>query len=223
MTANNVLQPHEVADFEQLASVEVEPSPFPFLIVPGFVRREARNAVAADFPDVPATGSFPLQGLQFGPAFAALIGALTGSQIANLLAAKFSIDLKDRPVMATVRGRTGAKDGQIHTDSTSKLITLLLYMNDGRSAERGRLRLLRSPNDLDDFAAEAPPDPGTLVVFRNGPTAWHGFETFEGQRRVIQVNWVTSPGVARREQARHRLSAFFKWLGGKGPKHAAPY
>ena len=29
------------------------------------------------------------------------------------------------------------------------------------------------------------------MIFKNGPKAWHGFAPFHGQRRVIQVNWVT--------------------------------
>jgi hypothetical protein len=32
---------------------------------------------------------------------------------------------------------------------------------------------------------------------------------------VIQLNWVTSMGVVRREQFRHRVSAFFKRLRGR--------
>ena len=93
--------------------------------------------------------------------------------------------------------------------------------------ERGRLRILRSSTDLNDFAAEIPSEEGTLLIFLNGPNAWHGFEPFDGMRRVIQVNWVTDESVVRREQARHRVSAFFKRLGGLfsggAAKHAAAY
>src|SRR6266446_7209016 len=78
---------------------------------------------------------------------------------------------------------------------------------------RGRLRLVRAPDDLNAVIAEVPPERGTLLVFKNDPQAWHGFEPFSGPRRVIQLNWVTDASVVRREQARHRLSAFFKRLG----------
>jgi len=125
--------------------------------------------------------------------------------------------------MATVRGRCEARDGQIHTDSKTKLITLLLYMNDHADADIGRLRILRSSTDLNDMAAEVPADEATLLLFLNGPNAWHGFEPFSGPRRVIQVNWVTDESVVRREQARHRVSAFFKRLVGKSARHAAAY
>jgi Rps23 Pro-64 3,4-dihydroxylase Tpa1-like proline 4-hydroxylase len=119
--------------------------------------------------------------------------------------------------MVTARGVSAARDGQIHTDSRTKLITVLIYMNNAWEAKTGRLRLLRGPADLEDVIAEVPPDEGTLLIFKNEPNAWHGFHPFEGPRRVIQLNWVTDQGVVWREQSRHKVSAFFKKLRGKGP------
>jgi hypothetical protein len=95
---------------------------------------------------------------------------------------------------------------------------MLLYTNRGHECARARLRLLRSPTDLDDYAAEVPAEESTLVIFRNGPNAWHGFAPFHGQRRVIQVNWVSDAQVVAREQARHRVSAFFKRLISPGAR-----
>ena len=112
--------------------------------------------------------------------------------------------------MITVRGQCRATDGKIHTDSKTKLITVLIYMNGKWEQPGGRLRLLRSPDNLQDAFAEVPPEQGTLLAFRNQPNAWHGHESFEGQRRAIQLNWVRDQGVVWREQVRHRLSAFFK-------------
>jgi SM-20-related protein len=217
------LEPHEVVDLDRLVATTVEQAPFPYLIVPNFILGQAKPAVDADFPQISLPGSFPLRSLGFGPGFAALIHALSGPHMTGIIEDKFGIDLTGRPTMATVRGQSNARDGQIHTDSKTKLITMLLYMNDRWGADRGRLRILRSGSDLNDFAAEVPPDEGTLLIFRNGPTAWHGFEPFEGPRRVIQVNWVTDEGVVRREQTRHRVSAFFKRLGSLGVKHAAAH
>ncbi len=220
---NHPNEPCQIVDLDRLLATPVETAPFPHLIVPNFILAQAKPAVAADFPDVSLPGSFPLPSLSFGSAFAALIHALSGVHMTRIIADKFSIDLKGRPTMVTVREQSEARDGQIHTDSKTKLITMLLYMNDRWGADRGRLRLLCSPSDLNDFAAEVPPDEGTLLVFRNGPTAWHGFEPFAGPRRVIQVNWVTDAAVVQREQARHRISAFFKRLRSPGVKHAAAH
>jgi hypothetical protein len=214
------VSPRELLDLDKLAATQVEAVPFPFLIVPNFVRAGARDAVLSDFPEVEQAGSFPLPSLSYGPSFKALVDALASPEVARLVEEKFGIDLSDRPTMATVRGRCEARDGQIHTDSKTKIVTLLLYMNDHPNADIGRLRILRSSSDLNDMAAEVPSDEGTLLLFLNGPNAWHGFEPFSGPRRVIQVNWVTDESVVRREQGRHRVSAFFKRLVGK---HAAAY
>lgn len=202
-------------DFKRLNAATATAEPFPFVIVPGFVCEESRGAIETDYPQIERAGSFPLAALTFGPAFARLIDALSGDTMRAIVAAKFDTDLASRPVMVTVRGQCTARDGHIHADSVSKLITMLLYTNRSWECASARLRLLRSPERLDDYAAEVPPEESTLVIFRNGPNAWHGFAPFHGQRRVIQVNWVKDASVVAREEARHRVSAFFKRLVGR--------
>src|SRR5262249_46983859 len=194
------------------ASVAREP--FPWFIVPGFVRHEAMDAIEHDFPKIEYHGSFPLPTLQYGPAFAAFMRAIEGSEFRRAVERKLGLDLAGKPTMTTVRGVSAAHDGQIHTDSRTKLVTVLIYMNGRWESPKGRLRLLASPDDLSAVIAEVPPDEGTLLVFRNDENAWHGFEPFEGPRRVIQLNWVRDEGVVMREQARHKVSAFFKRLKG---------
>ena len=94
-----------------------------------------------------------------------------------------------------------------------------LHERAGRRAEteawarqEGCLRLLRRPDDLEDYAVEVPPVYGTLLVFPNGPTTWHGHKQFVGRRYVIQLNWMTTDDKARYELRRHRVSAFMKRL-----------
>ena len=188
-------------DIDAFAATPLTPEPFPFMMVPRFVRPEAMAAINADYPRVTHPGSFslPSQGPEFN----------------RTVSVKFGVDLSVKPTMVTARGVSAARDGQIHTDSRTKIITVLIYMNNAWEAETGRLRLLRGPDDLEDVIAEVPPDEGTLVIFKNQPNAWHGFHSFEGPRRVIQLNWVTGMNVVKREQARHRISAFFKRLTGK--------
>jgi len=215
--------PQDLLDLDRLRAAPVVDVPFPYFMLTNLIHEDAKPAIASDFPAVARAGSFPLPSLRYGPAFRSLIAALSGPEMTAIIEKKFGIDLSGHPTMATVRGRCEARDGHIHTDSKTKLITMLLYMNDHADAGLGRLRLLRSPTDLNDVAAEVPSDEATLLVFRNGPNAWHGFEPFSGPRRVIQVNWVTDEAVVRREQGRHRISAFFKRLVGKSSKHAAAY
>lgn len=199
-------------NIDDLRAATVVMEPFPYLIVPGFVRREALDAIQADYPQLELPGSFPLPTLTYGKNFKLMMDEIRGSEMAEVISQKFKVDLKCRPTMITVRGQCRAKDGQIHTDSKTKIITVLIYMNGKWEAPGGRLRLLRSPNNLNDSFAEVPPDEGTLLIFRNQENAWHGHESFEGQRRAIQLNWVRDIGVVWREQTRHKISAYFKRL-----------
>jgi SM-20-related protein len=204
-------------DLDAFAAAPLARTPFAFAMVPRFVRPEAMTAINADFPLVTHPGSFPLPTLKYGPAFAAFMAAIQGPELNRAVEQKLGVDLKGRPTMVTARGVSAARDGQIHTDSRTKLITVLIYMNNEWEAKTGRLRLLRGPDNLDDVIAEVPPDEGTMLIFKNEPNAWHGFHAFEGPRRVIQLNWVTDAGVVWREQNRHKVSAFFKRLTGKSP------
>ena len=197
-------------NLDALRAAPVTADPYPYLIVPGFVKAEAMDAIEADYPKVDLPGSLPLGSLTYGKNFKQFMDDIRGSEMTAIMAEKFNMDLSSRPTMVTVRGKCRATDGQIHTDSVTKLITVLIYMNGKWEQPGGRLRLLRSPNNLDDAFAEVPPNQGTLLAFRNQPNAWHGHESFEGTRRAIQLNWVRDRGVVWREQIRHRLSAVFK-------------
>lgn len=199
-------------DMDRFEATPLQRAPFDFLIVPGFLRPTALPVVERDFPKIDSGGSFPATSLKCGPAFTALLEELQGPTVTAAFAAKFGIDLAGRPTMITLRGQSRAKDGAIHTDSTSKLVTALIYLNSAWDSDGGRLRMLNGPGDLEDYAAEVPPEAGTLVAFRCSPEAWHGHKPFIGQRRSIQLNWLTDEGVLKRELKRHALSAWTKRL-----------
>jgi SM-20-related protein len=200
-----------VVDLEALRRAEVQRDPFPYLTVPNFIRAEVFDEVSSGFPEVAHPGSFPLMVLSCGAGFSALAQDLESRALGKIVSEKLSVALESRPTMITVRGQSSdVIDGKIHTDSRTKLVTALIYMNDNWESDKGRLRLLRSRDSLDDVLTEVPPEKGALLLFRNDPNAWHGYEPFSGPRRVVQLNWVTSKFVVRREQFRHRISAFFK-------------
>jgi hypothetical protein len=201
-------------DIEALNRATLVAEPFPYVMVPGFVKHEAVPGIERDFPVIGHAGSFPLPALEYGPAFDAFMRALEGPEFREAVSAKLGVELAGKPTMTTVRGQSSAHDGRIHTDSRTKVVTVLIYMNGQWESPKGRLRLLRSPTDLNAVIAEVPPDEGTLLIFRNDENAWHGFEPFEGPRKVIQLNWVRDAGVVWREQTRHKVSAFFKRLRG---------
>jgi hypothetical protein len=199
-------------DLAAFKATPLQRDPFTYLIVPHFVKGEALPAIHRDYPQIYSPGSFPVGQLTYGPAFRVLLEALEGPAMRSAFAEKFSIDLAGRPTMVTVRGQSGTKDGNIHTDAVTKLITVLIYMNPRWECSGGRLRLLRSPHDLEDVIVEVPPLEGTLLAFRRSDNSFHGHKPFIGPRRVIQLNWVTDALTARREILRHRFSACIKRL-----------
>lgn len=199
-------------NLDALRATPLESEPYAYLIVPGFLSASAIEAANADFPAIEGAGSYPVGELDPGPRFRALLEELAGAAFEAAMAEKFAVELGGLPTIFTVRGRCRAKDGQIHTDSTSKVITVLLYLNRDWKESGGRLRVLRGPDDLDDMAAEVPPVAGTLLAFRRSERSWHGHAPYEGERRVIQMNWVSEQRWVDRELRRHRFSARLKRL-----------
>ncbi|MEQ8847553.1 2OG-Fe(II) oxygenase [Botrimarina sp.] len=199
----------DLLNLDALRVAPVSSDPFEHLIARGFVPQSEMGHVLADYPTIQKGGSFPQDAVPGGPLFEKLCRALRGPEVRTVFAEKFGMDLSNRPTTLTVRGRCRLKDGQIHTDSKSKLVTVLLYLNEPWAADGGRLRLLRS-EDLSDYAVEAPPHFGTLLAFKNGPTAWHGHAPFEGVRRALQLNYVTDEAAVRRSERRHGVSAMVK-------------
>ena len=199
-------------DYAALAAVAVAHDPYDYLIVPNFVHADRLAPLVADYPEVPGPGSHPPSELTIRGHFGSLLDELDGPEFRGLIEEKFGIDLTGRPTMFTVRGYCRASDGKIHTDSKTKIVTVLLYMNQAWDADGGRLRVLRSGDDLEDYVAEVPPHGGTLLAFLRSDTSWHGHEPFEGRRRAIQMNWVTDADVVAYEQRRHRFSTVVKRL-----------
>jgi SM-20-related protein len=184
--------------------------PFQHLIVSGFIGAVALKAINADYPKISTPGSFPVDQVSFGPAFQTMLDELESDAFREAFEEKFGLDLSGRPTVTTVRGRCDARDGKIHTDSTSKIITVLIYMNESWEQGGGRLRLLRSADNLNDMIIEVPPVAGTLLAFKRSDNSWHGHEPFAGERRVIQFNWLTSEGNRQIAMLRHHTSAAFK-------------
>lgn len=214
----------QIFDFETFRATPLNREPYEHLVIPGFVKAEALEKINADYPKIEHAGSFPLDHLEFGPAFQEMIDALESEEFRKAFEEKFQIDLSKRPSTITVRGRCDSHDGKIHHDSASKIITILLYMNPAWDNSGGRLRLLRSRDSIEDVATEAPASGGALVAFLRSDHSWHGHLPFIGERRVIQFNWVTDNESQRFAIFRHRVSASVKQMFsfGKASKDSRP-
>jgi len=199
-------------DFDAIANADVVREPFEFFAATNVLNEVDLAAIRRDFPDIRNPGIFPLSELSFGPAFAELIADIQSSEFEDVMAEKYDVDLSDKPQMITVRGQVQKKDGRIHTDTKTKFVTCLLYLNDVWDEEAARLRMLRRGDDLEDYLAEIPPNGGTFASFRRSENSWHGHEPFAGERRYVMINWMTSRKALDHEIGRHRFSAKIKQL-----------
>ncbi len=202
-------------DYDRFAATPVNPDPFTHVVIERFVPDALLPGVVDALPALEKGGSFPTEGLRLGAPAKALMAELEGPRLRAAIEAKFGLRLEEAPTMVTLRGQSREKDGRIHCDSLAKRVTVLLYLNPEAaswSRQDGCLRLLRGPDDIEDFAVEVPPVNGTLLVFPNGPTTWHGHKQFVGRRYVVQLNYMTTDDKARYEMRRHRISAFLKRL-----------
>jgi SM-20-related protein len=184
--------------------------PFNHFLVAQALDADCAHGISTEYPAIRSAGSFSLADAPPGPVLAGLIEELRSDRFTAEMERIFDLDLAGRPCVVTLRGQCSARDGRIHTDSRSKLLSLLLYLNEGWQSPEGRLRLLRSPDDIDDYAVEVPPNLGSLVGFSRSDGSWHGHTTFVGPRRVLQLNYLQSATASWVGDLRHRLSAFAK-------------
>lgn len=180
----------ETIDIEAFERAAVRSEPCDFIVVPGFIKTEALEAINRDYPKIDAPGNFAPEQLEYGPSFQTLLDELNSPQLKQRYNEKFGLDLSPYPLQMTIRKYSEASDGNVHNDSKSKIITSLIYFNEEWPHEGGKLRLLRSSWNIDNYVAEVEPVRGTLIAFRRNERSFHGFKKMEGERRSLQMYWV---------------------------------
>ena len=116
-------------NFELIKDAKVNADYFPFFAIEDiFLNKEDHSKIVSDFPNIKKGGSFPSDSVTYGDSIGLLLRSLEGNQMRIILEEKFKVDLKDKPVVTTFRGYSRMKDGKIHSDSETKIITVLLYL-----------------------------------------------------------------------------------------------
>ena len=201
----------QLLDKNQLNLAKVDNNFFPYFHVENALSNFLDSSdLVKDFPYIDSGRSFPSDNLKEGD-IKKLVEELEGDEFKAILENKLRVNLKDAEVITTLRGFSRFKDGKIHTDSQSKIVTVLLYLNKDWDNEIGNLRLLKKNNDLDNYIQEISSEYGNLVAFKVTDNCWHGFMPFEGKRLSIQLNYIY-PKSLNIHKIRHKLSASFKKL-----------
>lgn len=190
----------QILDLDAFEQAPLQHDPCDLIVVPAFVKPEALVAVNRDYPDIAVPGNFEPETVRYGPAFAELLAELRSPELKQRFAAKFGLDIDPLPLQLTVRKFSEANDGNVHNDSKTKIITVLIYFNETWPHAGGRLRLMKTPKSLDQYAVEVPPVGGTMLAFRRSETSFHGFVPVEGERRSLQMYWVKPKREGRNDK-----------------------
>lgn len=197
-------------DWRVIETAQRNKIPFDHIAIPQVLELACAAAIAESYPAIESPGSFALRDARPGPALLDLIADLTSERFTAAMENTFDLDLRGRPSVVTLRGQSSPRDGRIHTDSKSKVLSLLLYLNANWTSREGQLRLLPAANNLDAQGVEIPATMGSLVAFPRSDGSWHGHTPFVGQRRVLQLNYLRSSEASWIGDWRHRLSALGK-------------
>lgn len=199
------------------ADTVVREAPFRFLVAHDQLPAATAADLERDFPKYSSAGFFPYEEKDCGPSVNALIRELVDPAVASAVGARLGIDhLGQYPTLVTLCRLLNKRHGTIHTDSRSKVATALLYLNESwPDTSDGCFRFLNRIDDVDDLAApEIKPLYGNFVVFKRADNSFHGHLPYEGERRVIQVAWLTSEDEKLRKTQRGKFSRLFKKLFG---------
>jgi hypothetical protein len=195
----------------------VQQQPFPFMVAHGQLPNEVRGDLDRDFPRYASAGFFPYDPADCGPSVNALIENMTSPAFARAVGQRLGIEnLGQYPTLVTLCRLLNKRHGTIHTDSKSKVATALIYLNaQWPDTSDGCLRFLHKIDDIDSVVApELAPLYGEFAVFKRCENSFHGHLPYEGERRVIQVAWLTSEEEKLRKTKRGNFSRMFKKLFG---------
>lgn len=205
-----------IIDVEAVRSAPLAREPYDFFLGHNILKADAVDDLRRDFPAIDKPGYLTVDEVDLKGRFRQFVDELESDEFSRELSQKFGRDLVSCPRLTTIMKRSQPKYGAVHTDGPSKVMTLLVYMNDDWSPEGpGRLRVLYDDKAFQPFAAEVPPTMGTVFAFLRSDTSWHGHEPFTGERRVVQVAWVKDAGELARKKKRNKVAQFFKGVFGR--------
>ncbi|NIX75510.1 2OG-Fe(II) oxygenase [Microvirga terricola] len=201
---------------EAISQSRYSAEPYPHFLGAGLLREEAIPALRRDFPNITKPGYLTVDDVDLKGSFRALIDQLESPELTEVLSKRFGIDLHPYPRLTTIMKQSQPKYGVIHTDGPSKVMTMLVYMNDAwQEGEGGRLRALYNGTDYEPYACEVPPTMGTVFGFLRTDNSWHGHRPFAGERRVVQIAWIKDQKELERKRRRNGFAQILKGVFGR--------
>ncbi len=205
-----------VINLDVVRDASLSHEPYDFFCASSFLNEEAIDDLRDDFPDIKKPGYLAVDDVLLKGRFKSLIDEIEGPELTEALSQKFGKNLHPYPRLTTIMGRSQAKYGAIHTDGASKVMTMLVYLNDDWEVDGGgRLRVLYDGDNYEPYALEIPPTMGQVFAFMRADNSWHGHRPFTGERKVVQVAWIKDQAELDRKKKRNNAAQFFKSIFGR--------
>lgn len=190
--------------------------PFDYFLGENLLKPEAIDGLRRDFPGIDKPGYLTVDEVQLKGSFKTLIDELESDELTRVISEKWGQDLTAFPRLTTIMKKSQPKYGAIHTDGPSKVMTMLVYMNDAWSAgDGGRLRVLYDGQNFEPYKVEVPPVMGTVFGFLRSDNSWHGHRPFAGERRVVQIAWIRDADELERKKRRNSFAQRLKGIFGR--------
>jgi SM-20-related protein len=205
-----------LVNVEAVRNAPVSHEPYDYFLGSGLLKGEAVPELKRDFPSIEKPGYLTVDEVQLKGRFKTLIDELESPDFTEEISRKWGKDMHPYPRLTTIMKRSQPKYGAIHTDGPSKVMTMLVYMNDDwGSDDGGRLRVLYDGEHFEPYAVEVPPVMGTVFGFLRADNSWHGHRPFSGERKVVQIAWVRDEKELERKKSRNKTAQFFKGIFGR--------
>jgi hypothetical protein len=190
--------------------------PYDYFLGSDFLKPGTIDDLRRDFPVIDKPGYLTVDEVQLKGAFKRLIEELESDELTAIISEKWGQDLRPFPRLTTIMKKSQPKYGAIHTDGPSKVMTMLVYMNDAwEKDDGGRLRVLYDGRRFEPYAVEVPPVMGTVFGFLRSDNSWHGHLPFSGERKVVQIAWIRDAAELERKKKRNGMAQFFKGIFGR--------
>ena len=198
---------------DAVRNASLSSQPYNYFLGSGMLKSEAIDDLKRDFPAIEKPGYLTVDEVALKGRFKTLIEELESPELTEVISQKFGQDLHPYPRLTTIMKKSQPKYGAIHTDGPSKVMTMLVYMNDDWGQDQGgRLRVLYDGQHFEPYAVEVPPVMGTVFGFLRADNSWHGHRPFAGERKVVQIAWVKSQADIDRKKKHNKVAQFFKGI-----------
>ena len=205
-----------ILNADAVRNAPLSKDPYSFFLGSGVLKEEAIPELKRDFPNITKPGYLTVDEVQLKGRFKTLIEELESPEFTEEISKKWGRDMHPYPRLTTIMKRSQPKYGAIHTDGPSKVMTMLVYMNDDWGQDTGgRLRVLYDGEHFEPYAAEVPPTMGTVFGFLRADNSWHGHRPFAGERKVVQTAWIVDAKEIERKKKRNGMAQFLKGIFGR--------